>query len=240
MSITVAWGITGAGHFLKETFEVMGELVREDEVKVTAYLSAAGEQVVKIYGLWKRLTEISNGSYLREILVESGEGPGSPRAGRLLRGVYKALIVSPASGNTVAKTVYGIADTLVTNAIAQAQKGGTPIYMVPTDQRGFTEITLPYRVDRNICKLCKPCPVINVCPQNAVKVLDGFPSINLSLCRNCELCVSTCIYGAVKHGEKIKLHVREIDVENVERLRKMEGVTVLERPKQIRDVVRKL
>jgi flavoprotein len=33
--------------------------------------------------------------------------------------------------------------------------------------------------------------------------------------------------------------VRKIDLENVERLKKMEGITVLEHPKQIMDVVRK-
>ncbi|MEM2964004.1 MAG: dihydromethanopterin reductase (acceptor) [Candidatus Bathyarchaeia archaeon] len=239
MSPPIGWGITGAGHFLKETFEVMNEAVKGG-FKITAYLTAAGEQVVKIYGLWNHLKEISDGSYLQEILVESEEGSSSPRAGRLLRGTYKAFIVSPASGNTVAKVVHGVADTLVTNAVAQAQKGGTPIYMVPTDQRGFIETTLPYRVDRNVCKLCKPCPVISICPQNAVKVLDGFPSINLSLCQGCKLCIDACVYGAVKHGEKVKLRVREIDVENVERLKKMDGITVLEHPRQIRDVLRKL
>lgn len=241
MSVPIAWGITGAGHFLKETFEIMHKLVKTNKVKVTTYLSSAGSRVVRIYGLWNQLEQISNGNYLQEILTETEEDAGSPRAGRLLRGIYKALIVSPASGNTVAKVVYGIADTLVTNAIAQAQKGGAPIFMVPTDQQaGFIETTLLYRVERSECKLCEPCPVVTVCPYSAIQIRNSIPNISLALCQNCKLCITACPFGAVKYGEKIKLRVREVDLENIEKLKRMNGITVLEHPRRIEDAIKKL
>jgi dihydromethanopterin reductase (acceptor) len=241
MSVPIAWGITGASHFLKETFETMHKIVGSNKVKVTTYLSSAGDQVVKMCGLWNQLKEISNGIYLQEILTEMEEGTGSPRAGRLLRGVYKALIVSPASGNTVAKVVHGIADTLVTNAIAQAQKGGVPVFMVPTDQQaGFIETTLLYRVERSECKLCEPCPAVTVCPYSAIQVQDGIPNINLALCQNCRLCITACPFGAIKYGEKIKLRVREIDIKNVKKLKQMDGITVLEHPRQLIDIIKRL
>jgi dihydromethanopterin reductase (acceptor) len=122
MSVQIAWGITGASHFLKETFDVMNRVVEPNRIKVATYLSSAGVQVVKMCGFWNKLEQISSGGYLQEVFTETEEGPSFPHAGRFNRGIYKALIVSPASGNTVAKIVHGIADTLVTNAIAQAQK----------------------------------------------------------------------------------------------------------------------
>lgn len=241
VSMKIAWGITGAGHFLKETFDVMLDITKNGGVDVTTYLTAAGVQVVKMYGLWDRLKEISNGKYLQEIITEYEDGPGCPKAGRFLRGIYRALIVSPASGNTVAKVVYGIADTMVTNAIAQAQKGSVPVYIVPTDQHtGFIETRLLYRVERSECKLCKQCPIVNVCPNSAIYLWDGVPHIDLTHCRSCGLCVSACPYGAVKYGEKVRLQARKVDVENVEKLKKIDGVTVLEHPMQIISVIKSI
>jgi len=241
MVAEIAWGITGASYFLRETFETMQKIVETDRVKVTAYLSSAGCQVVRMCGFWNQLQQISTGGYLQEILTAADEGAGSPQAGRLLRGIYGALIVSPASGNTVAKAAYGIADTLVTNAIAQAQKRGVPVYFVPTDQRaGFIEATLLYRLERSECKLCETCPILTVCPHSAVQIRDRVPHIDLALCQNCRLCITACPFGAVKYGEKIKFRVREVDLENVEKLKRMEGITILEHPREIEDVVRQL
>ena len=241
MAVQIAWVITGAGHFLKETFDVMGQLVKGNKVTVTTYLSSAGEQVVKMYGFWSKLERISPGGYLQEVLTESEEGPGFSHAGRFALGLYQALIVSPASGNTVAKIVCGIADTLATNAVAQAQKGEVPVYVVPTDQKeGFVETTLPYRVDRRECRLCEPCPVVEVCSYSAFRIVDGVPRIDSVLCQGCGLCVTACPFGAVKYGEKKRLRIRSVDVQNVERLRFMNNVTVLEHPQQIEEIIKKL
>jgi dihydromethanopterin reductase (acceptor) len=241
MAAQITWVITGAGHFLKETFDVMGKLVKDNKVTVTTYLSSAGEQVVKMYGLWSKLEQISPGGYLQEILNENKEDPGFSHAGRFALDMYQALIVSPASGNTVAKIVYGIADSLATNVVAQAQKGEVPVYVVPTDQKeGFVETTLPYRVDRRECKLCDPCLAVDVCSYSAFRIVDGVPRIDPVLCQGCGLCVTACPFGAVKYGEKKKLLIRSVDVQNVKKLRSMDNVTVLEHPQQIEDIIEKL
>ena len=241
MAVQIAWAITGAGHFLEETFDVMSRLVKDNKVTVTAYLSSAGEQVVKMYGLWSKLEQISPGGYLQEILTEDKEGPGFSHAGRLVMNLYDALVVSPASGNTVAKIVCGIADTLATNAVAQAQKGQVPVYVVPTDQKkGVAETMLPYRVDRRECKLCEPCPAVEVCSYSAFHFVDGVPRIDSVLCQGCGLCVTACPFGAVKYGEKKKLMIRNVDVQNVEKLQLMDDVTVLENPQQILLMIEKL
>jgi dihydromethanopterin reductase (acceptor) len=241
MVVQIAWAVTGAGHFLKETFDVMSQLVKGNKVKVTTYLSSAGEQVVKMYGLWSKLGQISSGGYLQEVLTENKEGPGFSHSGRLVMNLYQTLVVSPASGNTVAKIVCGIADTLTTNAVAQAQKGEVPVYVVPTDQKdGFVETTLPYRVDRRECRLCEPCPAVEVCTYSAFRVVHGVPKIDSVLCQGCGLCVPACPFGAVKYGEKKRLWIRSVDVQNVKKLRSMNKVTVLEHPQQIEDVIKKL
>ena len=241
MVVQIAWTITGAGHFLEETFAVMNQLVKTNKIIVTTYLSSAGEQVIKRYGLWSKLEQISSGEYLQEIFTDNKEDPGSSHAGRFIFNLYRALIVSPASGNTVAKIVYGIADSLATNAVAQAQKGEVPVYVVPTDQKeGFVETTLPTRIDRRECKLCNPCSAVDVCSYSAVRIIDGFPRINSSLCQGCGLCVTSCPFGAMKTSEKKKLLIRKVDAKNVEKLRLMDNLTVLEHPQQIEGIIKKL
>jgi flavoprotein len=59
-------------------------------------------------------------------------------------GYYDFLLIAPATANTVAKIVYGIADTLVTNAVSQTAKGNTPIFILPVDQkRGSVKTSAP-------------------------------------------------------------------------------------------------
>jgi dihydromethanopterin reductase (acceptor) len=60
------------------------------------------------------------------------------------------------------------------------------------------------------------------------------------LCQGCGLCVTACPFGAVKYGEKKKLLIRSVDVQNAEKLRLMDNVTVLEHPQQIEAVIKKL
>jgi len=49
--------------------------------------------------------------------------------------------VCPATGNTVAKIVNRIADTLITNSVAQAAKANIPIYVMPVDHVESKQVT---------------------------------------------------------------------------------------------------
>ena len=239
----VAWGITGAGSFLFETFEVMGKI--SDQHTLSCYLSRAGERVVHIYGLWKRLEKICPGSYYREVILESDQGPSSPLAGRFLRKKYEVLVVSPASSNTVAKIVAGIADSLVTNAVSQAEKAHTPVLIVPTDQGGKRVTRLPPMVDREICQKhlgidCKKCLILDVCPHGAIVEMESMPKIDLSRCEGCRICVDGCPYGAVSFGHELETHARRVDLDNVRKLRRSKNFMVLRTPVEIPGALKKV
>jgi dihydromethanopterin reductase (acceptor) len=227
----IAWGIAGAGHFLKETFSAMEDISKEH--RITAFLSQSGEEVIKAYGLWDKLNEICPGDYLEEVITSKAEGKSSPTTGRFFLKRYDALIVSPATTNTVAKIVHGISDTLVTNAVSHAAKSMTPIYICPVDRFvGESETTLPHYVDRDICQNCPECPPVEICDQDAF----GDRRIDLLKCTACGDCVFVCEHGAVIAGKKTTFKVREIDAKNVKLLEEMEFITVIDSP----DVIKKL
>ena len=230
--IKLAWGITGAGHFLRESFDALKKLKEADPyMKVTAFVSRAGEEVIRMYGLEDDLSFISTGSYLEEIFFESEQGASVPKTGRLLLGKYDLLIVSPATSNTTAKLAYGIADTLVTNAVAQAVKGRVPVYIVPVDIAGFIDSRMPYFIDREICMRCEICPPRDRCPKDAI-----IDQIDLLKCGGCGICVNLCSYGAIRGG-MVRLKVRDVDEKNVRLLRELEGFTVLQTPGMIAGII---
>ncbi len=228
----LAWGITGAGHYLRESFEVFKKLKKvKTHLKITTYVSRAGEEVIRMYGLADELSRISCGSYLEESFFESQQGASSPKTGRFLLNKYDALIVSPATSNTTAKLAYGIADTLITNAVAQAVKGGVPVFVVPVDIAGFIESKMPFFIDREICMRCEVCPPAENCPQKALT-----DQIELLKCNGCAICVRLCSYGAIRGG-MAKLKVRDVDSKNVRLLKGLEGITVLDAPWMISEVI---
>lgn len=229
----IAWAITGAGHLLAETFSSMKNLVDEYDVKVTTFLSLAAIETVRIYGFSDMLRRISDGSYYSEVLREDEESAAAPHSGRFSKRVYDVLIVSPATANTVAKIVNGIADTLVTNAVAHACKGGVPVLVIPTDQETETETTLPPMVDREMCRACEVCPPVEKCAHGAVVRVDEKARIDLSKCHGLGICVKVCPYGAVRVGERAKVKPRKVDLENVRRLEITEGIAVLRNPNEI-------
>lgn len=233
----LAWGITGAGHFLKKTFEVMEKITKNHDI--SCYVSSAGEKVVGMYNLSNKMTKISPGGYYKELVLETVDGAASPLIGRFLRGAYDALIVAPASANTVAKMVHGISDTLVTNAAAQSEKGGVPIIILPTDQKpGKTKTKSPYRIDRVICQRCESCQVIGLCPHGAIILSSGLPTIDLSKCTSCGICLERCPHGAVSFGKEITIRTRKIDVENVVELRKNPSFILISEPVEIPSTLR--
>lgn len=234
----IGWGITGAGHLLLETFEIMEKLAEKHEI--SCFLSSAAEQVVRIYGLWGKLNKICPGDYYQEVIQETKQGPAAPLAGRFLRKNYKVLVISPATANTVAKVVSGISDTLVTNIVAQAEKGKVPIIIVPSDQIEAKEGTrLPYLINREICLKCRVCSIIDLCPLEAIVLSGGLPKIDLTKCEGCGVCLEKCPHGAVTFGQVISVTPRKIDIQNVKKIRKSKNYIVLNSPKKIPNVLDK-
>jgi archaeoflavoprotein AfpA len=139
MTLSVAWGITGAGDLLAETVGEMEAIVARRDAEVTVILSRAAVAVVRWYRLWDRLSGIAARSIVQE------KDANTPFiVGKLQTGRYDRLVVAPATANSVAKIVQGIADTLVTNAVAQAVKVDVPVLVLPVDQReGTTTTVLP-------------------------------------------------------------------------------------------------
>jgi len=136
----IAWGITGSGDKLVETVEIMKETKEQyqDEVEVMVYLSKAGDQVAKYYGLADDLKENFD-----RVWVEIN--PNSPfLAGQLQTGKFEFLLIAPATSNTVAKISMGIADSLLSNAAIMGLKAFVPTYILPSDYKeGIIVTKLP-------------------------------------------------------------------------------------------------
>ncbi|MGC9443321.1 MAG: flavoprotein [Candidatus Methanospirareceae archaeon] len=63
----------------------------------------------------------------------------------------------------MAKIVRGIADSLITNLMAQAVKSSVPIYVVPTGVAKIQETTMPMSLDQETGRLCEICPPLKHC-----------------------------------------------------------------------------
>lgn len=234
----IAWGVTGAGHFLCETFSIMEQIAAKSNSKVTTFLTKAGAEVIRIYGLRDTLRRISSGGYYSEIITQENDGWSSPSTGRLSKGAYRLLVVSPASANTVAKLRYGIADTLVTSAVSQALRSDTPVLVLPTDQSlELVQTTLPCRVNRELCKGCEHCSASEACQVGALERVEGRMKVQLSKCIGCCRCLTSCPVGAVRFGEKIRIKPRLTDMENAAALNNIAGLTILRSPEELKEKV---
>ena len=177
----IMWGITGTGYMIKESVDLMKKLQVQylEDIDFTVILSKEGEVVVKWYKLWQYLIEV-----ISKVRVEkTANNPFF--AGPLQIGQFDLFIVCPLSANSVAKIVYGIADTLITNCVAQAIKGGVNAYLFPSDQHLE--------------------PIVTTRP-------DGSPLI---------------------------LKIRDIELKNMEKLRKMEGIIVLSNFSEVEPLIMK-
>jgi len=182
----IGFAFTGAGHLLNESVQVAEKLAKDHEV--TIFLSGAAEDVLKMYGLYERVTRLTGGKY-RELATDSNQKFSYPITGRLSLGKYDLLIVSPATANTVSKIVHGIADTLVTNAVAQAGKGAVKTFMVPVDiHPGPIDTVLPSKMETTKCQNCDECVAALVCPEGAIIPHD---EIDLTKCVGCGQCRNT-------------------------------------------------
>ena len=226
----IGFAFTGAGHLLRESVQVAEKLAKENEV--TVFLSGAAEEVLKMYGLYERVERLTGGKY-RELATDSNQKFSYPITGRLSLGKYDLLIVSPATANTVSKIVYGIADTLVTNAVAQAGKGAVPVYMVPVDiHPGPVDTVLPSKMELSKCQSCDDCVASLACEQG---VIIPHEEIDLTQCIGCGLCRNTCPYDAISEGKIITIYMRDIDIENTRKLTSIDNIQIFETPQEILD-----
>ena len=165
----IAWGLTGAGDRMEETLTVMRSL-KKDGWEIDVFLSAEALTVLKWYGFADAFFEDFPNA-------KTEKGPNAPFiVGPLQRGEDHALVVCPATANTVAKIVCGIADTLLTNAVAQTAKSATPIYILPVDA------------------------------------------------------VPGTVHTRAPNGREFDLTMRQVDIENAEKLGRMENITLLKDP----------
>ncbi|WP_017980977.1 archaeoflavoprotein AfpA [Methanocaldococcus villosus] len=173
----IAWGITGCGDKIEEVVNLMIKLKNKYNLDIDVYTSKSGKVVLKWYKLWDLLKD-----EFYDVRVEvDANAPFLP--GKLQTGKYDLFIVAPATANTVAKIAHCIADTLITNSVAQAVKAKVPVYIFPPDNRvGEIETIIP-------------------------------------------------------GGKKLKLYIRKEDVENVNKLREMDGIYVIDNVEDIEKVI---
>jgi dihydromethanopterin reductase (acceptor) len=124
------WALTGSGHFFKECLRMIGEL---DEVDL--FVSRAAGEVVRMYRQEFKLPR--NARIFRDTTASAAP------VGLFYYGIYHTLILAPATSNTVAKCVFGISDTLVTNVFAQAGKCRVPAIVFACDTAPELETEAP-------------------------------------------------------------------------------------------------
>ncbi|WKJ88846.1 flavoprotein [Methylomonas montana] len=127
----LAWAITGSGHYIEECLEFMLMLDNVD-----LYLSQAGEEVLKMYGI--HLDDIR-----AKMPIYRDKAASAPPVGLFYKGYYHTLVMAPTTSNTIAKCVLGIADSLVTNLYSQAGKCRVPSIVYPCDTMPEIETTAP-------------------------------------------------------------------------------------------------
>lgn len=232
----IAWGLTGAGHLLEYSVNTL-ELLKNDGHEISIYLSGAAEEVLKMYGLYNTVKTLASGDYYNELVLEKDQKWSYPMTGRFSLGKYDLLVVSPTTSNTIGKIVNGIADTLVTNAVAQAGKGKVKTCIVPVDiEAGDLETVLPSKLELDLCQKCDECDAAEACPNQAI---TPRVEINLLKCKGCGACQMACPFDAITGGRKITIHMREIDIENTQKLFNFPGVEVLAHPSEVIDILGK-
>ncbi|KZX13473.1 archaeoflavoprotein AfpA [Methanobrevibacter filiformis] len=134
--IKVAWGITGAGEKIEETYETMLNIQKiYDNIDIRIYVSKAGEQVLKYYKLFKNIKKDFNNVWFE---INSN----SPfLAGDVQTHQFEFLIIAPCTSNSMAKIANRIGDTLITNSVIMGQKSQVPIYIMPVDFKEGTTVT---------------------------------------------------------------------------------------------------
>ncbi|PTD93962.1 hypothetical protein C9439_05005 [archaeon SCG-AAA382B04] len=227
--MNIAWGITGAGSHLTNTIKAAKKISTKN--KITFFVSEAGEEVLKTYGLFDELNQLVSNEYLDEIIRETTNTVSTSKIGRFMLGKYDYLIVSPTTSNTVAKMAHGISDTLVTNVFTSATKSDLETIVLAVD-KGKDVSKSPMTLEKEKCQKCQDCPPKQKCPNNAIHQYQ----INLSKCNKCKLCVEICRHSAIGQKEII-LEPRKTDSKNIRELNKTENVRVVQEVSKIIDLI---
>ncbi|RLF67861.1 MAG: hypothetical protein DRN26_01185 [Thermoplasmata archaeon] len=117
----VLWVITGGYTWLRESLQIIKQLMNVSYVKVL--VTQAGKHVLSSVHEHKKLPVLEGErAYCEASSVVSGE--------------YDLVVIAPATSNTISKIAMGIADTPASIAATHALKIGLPVIILPTDYLG--------------------------------------------------------------------------------------------------------
>jgi dihydromethanopterin reductase (acceptor) len=169
-----------------------------------------------------------------DVIFEIDEGSSFPSAASASSGRYDLIVISPATGNNVAKISQGIADELVPNLAVMGNKSQkTPIVIVPTDfKEGQIKSHLPIMLHSETCKKCSECSAVWACKPGAIRRKRGKIRINRLKCIGCLDCIRYCRYHVITFLEEIDVTVRNREAEAANKLVNQEGFVVLESPEE--------
>ena len=127
----LAWAISGSGHYLRESLDILATLENVD-----VFLSKAAAEIITQYGFQARLNATNHRVY-------QDKTASSVPVELFYQGKYHTLVVAPATSNTIAKMAYGFSDSLVTNLYAQAGKTRVPSIVFACDTSPELESEAP-------------------------------------------------------------------------------------------------
>ncbi|MGY5855379.1 MAG: flavoprotein, partial [Candidatus Thorarchaeota archaeon] len=53
--VRIVWGITGSGDLIHDIIKTMKQMEDDPNIRLTVIVSRAGEQMLRLYGLWDEL-----------------------------------------------------------------------------------------------------------------------------------------------------------------------------------------
>lgn len=226
----ILWIVTGSGSHMRCVPNIICEAV-ENGIRIDLGFTGAGYEVSRMYGVHAKLLQCV--ADVGEIYLEGWSRSFWPLVGRVAIGYYYLVVLAPATSNTVAKIVHGIADSLASAVASQALKANIPLIVLPSDVAEVNVTELPCRIVRDKCTGCGVC--VEVCPVSAISLYEGRARINLLTCIGCEKCVRSCSFGAISCWDKTSYRASKIDLVNLEKLKGFKRVVVVRDCEELRE-----
>ncbi len=136
LQLRIAWGITGAGHFLSSCVDLLLSINTVD-----IFASKAAEEVLSFYGLYNKL----------KLPLYCDDSSSYRSVTKLYTGKYDLVVIAPATSNSIAKMANGIADNLISNLFAHAGKCRIPILLLPCDSGSELKSITPDGKEVSVC-----------------------------------------------------------------------------------------